>query len=1692
MPSETLAVHKLRLPFLSLLFILSYLSLLSPQTYAWEHTYEQISRGIATTVDANGDVITAGKFYGLDVVKMSGATGREMWRYQAWDYPVPASSEDVAVDAAGDVYVVGYDNNTVTKLSGATGAFLWRTEILPGPGLAYLKEVEVDQAGNIVAAGYVSNNFTVGKLTKDGTLLWNFQLRTGFPGVANSVASDGDGNVVAAGTLDNNFFVVKLSSSEGAELWRRRIGYTEPGLANFVAQARSVAVDKAGNVAVAGLVWNRNEVANFISSDFTVAKLNGSTGEPRWTNMVDGSASYMIFCRSREDWVRNANDEANTVGVDASGNVIAAGVIMNKYVDPDDRCEEHPQFVEEFEAIKYSSDGEEEWRGFIDSPQNPLPGVAHKLTIDRAGNTLIVGKSGGRTVLGKFRPDGVLRYRAKEIKMEGQLVWSTLDLGSDTPNWDVATDKFNHVIGAGERLGPDGLPRFTVRKFRGEDGTDYLANPTPNVPETVVKYAPMVYLHPDEKYWPENPVTFIHNSSLNWFHEGGCGYQEVAARGSVQAARLGKESSTPYTASPDFPTINRASCVPIPGIEFQADDYTRPWDEKRKDYNSFWKDSFYEREGFYLDQDDSDSVRQGIKSIPGNLIYPGAQVFYEYVPGQYVTYWFFYAYDDFTFPHPVLGNVSLQHHEGDWERISVQLDSSDLPLNVFYYSHSDGQIAYWQTIDKYEGTHPVVYSAKGSHASYPSEGLQQTQCYRDICAHDSTARGPQWLTWENLQKVEAQPWYNFGGAWGAVGAVDTPVGSFFGGDFTGPLGPSRYKNSESKWNPPAPASLTPVIFIPGIGGSVLSNGNDEIWPGLAENHYQLSLDPYSEYFQTSNSLIPSDVIRPLLYESLISSLKDAGYVEGGVSPTLFIFPYDWRKSNAVNSALLKDKILEIREKHPDSKVNIVAHSMGGVLARRYILDNPDPDSHHVDKLITIGSPWLGAPKAINVLETGDFLEGIMKGLARSSTIKKLVEYFPGTHELLPSEAYFKLGGRPFAEEGWDVNQDGLGEGALPHQEYAYHDLYRLLNGAGEDHARFSVSQPYRANEAFHSTEGQDKWTEGLGVSYYHLYGQKQQADTIERVVAKMRVRCRRGRCWRTPYFDPELGPGDGTVPFLSAVRKGEGGNYNLENAVLIPFTDGDVSHNGLTSNKGVQDKVISILSESSTPATASSTLNTVPAASPSGRTVTGGKEPYAGYSAQSESSAISGATALSDEPQLKQAYYVKALGVSSATVTDAAGATGVLLGNGPLGELSGVTSYLLAPDSVLAVTATGQSHTFNLLTDGSPLTVDLTKGTNAETVQAIRYLDIDLPANTLVSLQITPAGVGALSYDGDGDGVVDTPVTPTVSVVGADAQDSESPTIGMTESVSGGRRLVSLTATDALTGVSSLTFSLDGINFRPYTGVLSLNPAVATVVCAFAQDRVANRSTLYTFSLQPVVADLSVSVAASPLTVLSGRDITYVVKVTNNGPAAADSVVLSNATPSPGMVAYCAATHGGVCAAVASSVQTVNFERLEAGATAVVTLVRTLDCALAQGTLIKSTTSVTSQTLDLNEGNNSAAAVFTVSNPPPVISGVSVDKPELWSPNGKMVDVTVSYQVTDNCGPVTNTLSVTSNEPSTNTGKNADWEIIDAHQLRLRAIRSGAGGGRVYTITVTSTDSGGGKSTKTVTVLVPHDQSQKR
>lgn len=99
-------------------------------------------------------------------------------------------------------------------------------------------------------------------------------------------------------------------------------------------------------------------------------------------------------------------------------------------------------------------------------------------------------------------------------------------------------------------------------------------------------------------------------------------------------------------------------------------------------------------------------------------------------------------------------------------------------------------------------------------------------------------------------------------------------------------------------------------------------------------------------------------------------------------------------------------------------------------------------------------------------------------------------------------------------------------------------------------------------------------------------------------------------------------------------------------------------------------------------------------------------------------------------------------------------------------------------------------------------------------------------------------------------------------------------------------------------------------------------------------------------------------------------------------------------------------------------------------------------------------------------------------NEAPVIVSLTASPNLLWPPNHKMVNVTVEYGVIDDfdASPECH-LSVPDDTSS-------DWEIVDAHHVRLRAARADRGRARIYAIRTTCQDTGGRETQQQVLVRV--------
>jgi hypothetical protein len=136
------------------------------------------------------------------------------------------------------------------------------------------------------------------------------------------------------------------------------------------------------------------------------------------------------------------------------------------------------------------------------------------------------------------------------------------------------------------------------------------------------------------------------------------------------------------------------------------------------------------------------------------------------------------------------------------------------------------------------------------------------------------------------------------------------------------------------------------------------------------------------------------------------------------------------------------------------------------------------------------------------------------------------------------------------------------------------------------------------------------------------------------------------------------------------------------------------------------------------------------------------------------------------------------------------------------------------------------------------------------------------------------------------------------------------------------------------------------------------------------------------------------------------------------------------------------------------------------------------------GVVFAKSSTLVSWTVADHAGNTATYSYTVVVNDTesPLITNVSATPTQLWPPNHKLRDVTINYTVTDNCGGVTSSLAITSNESA---GSEPDWVIVDAHHVKLRAERSNLTKDRIYTIAITAIDSAGNSSTSSTKVHVP-------
>ena len=187
-------------------------------------------------------------------------------------------------------------------------------------------------------------------------------------------------------------------------------------------------------------------------------------------------------------------------------------------------------------------------------------------------------------------------------------------------------------------------------------------------------------------------------------------------------------------------------------------------------------------------------------------------------------------------------------------------------------------------------------------------------------------------------------------------------------------------------------SKCPIIVVPGIMGSRLFKGDDLVWVPEDTTDALKAISKYKKNMVISQelsvkgnydkngkpvnqALLPASQREYGAYDSskvLIDGIIDKFTVNGKPERSVYIFSYDFRKSNSENAKKLKKFINDVLKANPNySQVDVVAHSMGGLVLSSYVSSN---GSDKLRRIITAATPYEGAPRMIQSTLTSKVLD----------------------------------------------------------------------------------------------------------------------------------------------------------------------------------------------------------------------------------------------------------------------------------------------------------------------------------------------------------------------------------------------------------------------------------------------------------------------------------------------------------------------------------------------------------------------------------------------------------------------------------------------------------------------------------------------------------------------------------------------
>lgn len=369
---------------------------------------------------------------------------------------------------------------------------------------------------------------------------------------------------------------------------------------------------------------------------------------------------------------------------------------------------------------------------------------------------------------------------------------------------------------------------------------------------------------------------------------------------------------------------------------------------------------------------------------------------------------------------------------------------------------------------------------------------------------------------------------------------------------------------------PTLARASSVLFLPGMEGSRLymrepDGGERQLWepsfhtdiPLLAMNANGTSVNrvytkDIIDTMYGNDAVLEGPLARLFMHDDLEVYGQFGQFMRRLVSTNIIkewrAYPYDWRydpfdivtkgtlvemPGGDVATVYLQDVLQQLASSSPTGKVTIVAHSNGGLVAKALALTLGADAPNYIDRIILVGTPQYGTPKAIGAMLHGDG-ESLGLGLIMSSVdVRSTTQSIPDAYDLLPSSDYLTYIQDPVAT--FDTQGILSGRYASTYGE-AVHDKnvldMFLTNSAGLDAlvgGQDDTDTPLILSHSLLSKANElharlDNWTPPSGIAVTSIAGWGQ--DTIKNIAYT-----------------------DGDIPKLSCTRLG---HFSLAACQLLP------------------------------------------------------------------------------------------------------------------------------------------------------------------------------------------------------------------------------------------------------------------------------------------------------------------------------------------------------------------------------------------------------------------------------------------------------------------------------------------------------------------------------------------------------------